>query len=75
MLSPADDEPAMATLSEGETMAFMQSVNAVRLVLGTLLGITDEDSAEDADDGDSPEHGLYGYLGWLLEWTVRALSD
>lgn len=62
------------TLTEGETMAFMQSVNAIRLILGTLLGITDEESAEEADDNDGPEHSLYSYLGWLLEWTVRALS-
>lgn len=62
------------TFGEGETMALMQSVNAIRLVLGTLLDITDDESAEDADENDSPEHSLYSYLGWLLEWTVRALS-
>ena len=62
------------TLGEGETMAFMQSVNAIRLVLGTMLDITDDDSAEEADMNDSPEYNLYGYLGWVLEWTVRALS-
>ena len=61
-------------LGEGETMAFMQSVNAIRLVLGTMLDITDDDSAEAADMNDSPEYSLYGYLGWVLEWTVRALS-
>ncbi len=61
-------------LSEGETIAFMQSINAIRLVLGSLLGITDDESADDADDGDSPEHQLYDFLGWLLEWTVRSLS-
>lgn len=62
------------TLSEGETMAFMQSLNAIRLVLGTMLDITDDESAEHADMEDSAEHGLYGYLGWILEWTVQALS-
>lgn len=62
------------TLGEGETMAFMQSINAIRLVLGTMLNITDDESAEEADVNDSPEHSLYGYLGWVLEWTVTALS-
>jgi hypothetical protein len=62
------------TLSKGETMAFMQSVNAIRLVLGTMLDITDDESAEEADMNDSHEYGLYGYLGWVLEWTVQALS-
>ena len=62
------------SLGEGETMAFMQSINAIRLVLGTMLDITDDESAEQADISDSPEHGLYSYLGWVLEWTVQALS-
>ena len=65
---------AKAVLDEGQTMAFMQAVNAVRLVLGTLLDISDDESADEADADDSPEHNLYNYLGWLLEWTVRALS-
>ncbi len=61
-------------LTEEQTMALLQSVNAVRLVLGTMLGISDDDDAERADAGSSPEHQLYGYLSWLLEWTVRSLS-
>ncbi len=65
---------ATPLLTESQTMAFMQSVNAVRLVLGSMLGIVDDDSAEHADDGHSPEHQLYAFLGWILEWTVRALS-
>ena len=52
----------------------MQSINAVRLVLGSMLGITDDDSADAADLADSPEHHLYDFLSWLLEWTVRSLS-
>ncbi len=67
-------DDAAGTLSESETMAFMRSVNAIRLVLGTMLDITDDESAENADMNDSPEFSLYGYLAWLLEWTVRALS-
>ncbi len=61
-------------LDEGQTIAFMQSINAVRLVLGTMLGITDDESADDAEAADSPEHHLYDFLSWLLEWTVRSLS-
>jgi hypothetical protein len=67
------DDTAM--LSENETMAFMQSINAVRLVLGSMLNITDDESAEVADNSDSSEHHLYGYLGWLLDWTVRSLTN
>ncbi len=61
-------------LDETQTIAFMQSINAIRLVLGTMLGITDDESADDADVADTPEHHLYDFLSWLLEWTVRALS-
>ncbi len=69
-IDPAGDR-ARQLLDEGETIAFMQSINAIRLVLGSMLGITDDESA---DDADSPEHHLYDFLSWLLEWTVRSLS-
>jgi hypothetical protein len=61
-------------MDEGETIAFLQSINAIRLVLGTMLGITDDESADVADGGITPEHQLYDFLSWLLEWTVRSLS-
>lgn len=61
-------------LSEGDTIALMQSINSVRLVLGTMLGITDDESADAAEDTDTPEHHLYDFLSWLLEWTVRSLE-
>ncbi len=69
-LDPQRTEP----MNEGETIAFLQSINAIRLVLGTMLGITDDETADDADDGITPEHQLYDFLSWLLEWTVRSLS-
>lgn len=71
------------SLSEGELMAFMQSTNSVRLVLGTLLNITDDDDDEDElDDVDeasgeamqSPERALYVYLSWMLDASVNALT-
>ena len=72
-IDPAGDR-ARQLLDEGETIAFMQSINAIRLVLGSMLGITDDESADDADSARSPEHNLYDFLSWLLEWTVRSLS-
>ena len=75
MLTADPDTGRLADLSKPDTMAFMQSLNAVRLVLGTMLDITDDDSAEQADMDDSHEFQLYGYLGWLLEWTVQSLSE
>jgi Domain of unknown function (DUF2017) len=64
------------TLDEGQMIAFMQAVNGVRLVLGTLLDVTEDDELEedDAELNDSPEYHLYGYLSWVLDASVRALS-
>ena len=59
------------TLDEAQLVAFMQSVNAVRLVLGTLLDVGEDDELSE-DDG--PERHLYGYLSWVLDASVRALS-
>lgn len=62
-------------LDETELTALMQSVNAVRLVLGTMLGVTEDDADERTDAlADAPEWHLYTYLSWLLEWTVQALA-
>ncbi|MEO6571931.1 MAG: DUF2017 family protein [Ilumatobacteraceae bacterium] len=71
-------------VDEMRMVAVMQSINSIRLVLGTLLGLDDDrddDPDDDPDDKevapaleDSPEYQLYGYLSWLLEWCVRALS-
>jgi hypothetical protein len=63
-------------LTERQLYAFMTVLNSLRLVLGTLL---DVDEVDDLDliPEDSPAYGqaqLYEYLGWLLEWTVSALS-
>jgi hypothetical protein len=69
----ADDEP----IGELQLTAFMQSINAVRLVLGTMLDVSDDPETDDvrASLEDSPEHHLYAYLSWLLEHTVHALSS
>ena len=72
----ADD----SKLDEGQTIAFMQSINAVRVVLGTVLDVSEDDEIgiadDDAEEDDEfeGERQLYGYLSWLLEWTVRSLS-
>ncbi len=71
------DTSGAADMTEGDVIALMQSVNAVRIVLGTIIGISDEDDDDDVDD-DHPfagEYHLYGYLSWLLDWIVRSLSS
>jgi len=63
-------------LDAGELLAFMQSINSVRLILGTMLDVSDDPEAAEVRPGmeRSPEYALYGYLSWLLEHCVRALS-
>ena len=63
------------SFDEAQLTAFMQSINSIRLVLGTLLDVTDDPDAEVVSEhDDTAEYQLYGYLSWLLEWSVRALS-
>ena len=63
-------------LTEEEAVAWLQSINSVRLVLGSLLDITEDLDIEDLPD-DHPEiegYVLYGYLSLLLDELVGALS-
>ena len=55
----------------------MQALNALRLVLGTMLDVDEDDDLDDIDDDDPlvGEHHLYDYLSWLLDWAVRALGE
>jgi hypothetical protein len=61
------------TFDEDQLIAFMQALNGVRLVLGTILDITDDDEDQPAN-ALVPEYQLYAYLSWVLDSAVRALS-
>jgi hypothetical protein len=64
-------------LTADEIDALMRSINSLRLVLGTLLNV-DEDEFEARLDEDDPGYGqyqLYSYLGWLLDWIVTAQTE
>jgi hypothetical protein len=61
-----------------ETMiAFIQAINGLRLVLGTMLDVDEDDDPDqiDEDDPQVGEHHLYNFLSWLLDWAVRALGE
>lgn len=60
-------------LAEHQVVALLQSINAVRVVLGTILDVGEDDDDDDLEDA-SAEHQLYAFLSWMLEWTVRSLS-
>ena len=74
VLDRADDDTP--TLDEGEVVALMQSVNAVRVVLGTMLDVGEDDEIGVGEVGDEheTERQLYGFLSWLLDWIVRSLQ-
>jgi hypothetical protein len=65
------------TFDEDRLSAFLRSLNSLRLVLGSLLGVDDDEAAGEADDRvrESPEFALFAWSGWMLEWVVQALSD
>jgi len=64
-------------LSPDQLSAWMQSVNTLRLILGTMLDITDDDQelAFDPNDPNARTMALYGYLGGLLDEIVTAQLD
>jgi hypothetical protein len=64
-------------LSGEELSAWMGALNDLRLVLGTRLDVSEDDHGIEVpdDDPDAPAWALYGYLGWLQEAVVEALSS
>lgn len=64
-------------LDEDELAAWLGSLNAIRLVVGTRLGVT-ETSSEDDFDGDEQSaelFELYRYLTWLEGWVIEVLGQ
>lgn len=70
-----DEQSPSLDLDEDEIDSLMKVVNDLRLVLGTLLDVQEDEPAIDEDDPAFPQFHLYGYLGWLLEWIIRARSE
>ena len=64
-------------LEEDQILGWLNALNELRLVLGTRLDVTEDmyDQEVDPDDPRAPGLALYGYLSWLQEEVVAALSD
>jgi len=64
-----------------ELERFVRAINAMRLVLGTLLDVSegdseDDDSTAETDSSDDPtlmQRQVYDYLGWLLHSSLDEL--
>ena len=64
---------AASELTPDELAAWMHAVNALRLVLGTMLDVSEDDPFEvDPSHPEASQYMLYGYLGLLLEEIVQA---
>jgi Domain of unknown function (DUF2017) len=60
-------------LTPEQLTAWMQALNSLRLILGTMLDVDEGDPFDvDPDDPDAQQYMLYGYLGMLLEEIVQA---
>ena len=64
-------------LNENELLAWLGSLNSIRLVVGTRLGVTEESGEADfaGDEQTSEMFSLYGYLTWLEGWVIEALDE
>ena len=69
----ADDSVGLLTFAQLD--AFSASLNSVRLVLGTLLGVGEADEDLDDEDPRTDELALYNFLSWLLENAIQALME
>jgi hypothetical protein len=63
-------------VTEDQLVAWMSSVNGVRLVLGTMLDISEDLDLDDVvpDDPQLEAYVLYAYLTQFLDEMVRALN-
>lgn len=68
---------------EGDLERFVRAINAMRLVLGTVLDVseddtdgTSDDTSDDVPDSNDPvalQREVYQYLGWLLHTSLDQL--
>lgn len=62
-------------LDQAELSAWMLTLNAMRLVLGTRLDVDEELPDLDPDDPHAFAYAVYHHLGILLEQVVEALGE
>ena len=63
-------------LTQEQLEAWLGAIESLRLYLGTVLDVSEDSYANvtSRDDPDAPAMALYGYLSWLQEQAVEALS-
>ena len=74
-IAVVEETIVLPTLDEEQLSTWLRTFNDLRLVLGTRLDVSeDDDPWVDPDDPDAGALIAYGYLGELLEASVRALT-
>jgi hypothetical protein len=71
------EETAYAEHLTGDDLeGWLGAIESLRLYLGTQLDVTEDsyENALDPNDPAAPALALYGYLSWLQEQAVEALS-
>ena len=61
-------------LDEDELAGWLTGLNELRLVLGTRLDVSEDQVPLDPGHPSAPAMALYGYLTWLQQQAVEALS-
>ncbi len=77
-VSAVDDAIALLApqrvFTAGDLERFVRAINAMRLVLGTLLDVSEDEPDEvSEDDPTALQREVYDYLGWLLHSTLQHL--
>ena len=64
-------------LTEAELLAWLGSLNSIRLVIGTRISVTEDSVGADfeGDDQAAEMFSLYAYLTWLEGWVIEALDE
>jgi hypothetical protein len=64
-------------LSAEEADSWLRALNDLRLVLGTRLDVQEDTFAGELrpDDPRAPALAVYGYLSWMQEQLIEALSS
>jgi hypothetical protein len=77
-VSAVDDAIALLApqrvFTTGDLERFVRAINAMRLVLGTLLDVSEDEPDEVSEDNPTAlQREVYDYLGWLLHSTLQQL--
>jgi hypothetical protein len=64
-------------LDDDEALAWMAVLNDLRLALGTVLGVTEDDepTGPSPDDAQAFPRAVFAWLGWLVGSWVEVLED